>query len=244
MQSPRPSLASRARRAAARVIGALIVLNVALVLWIWVQGPLKLDLGKLPFGLGTPNPLTLLPALGIIWCLLEWRSWRSWFGLAPEHVFNFRGVHPLAWVVMPISAAMLGAQLQALPGHAMSTTDKVRKSARKGPAAMSINGANKHVGPLVRRLVQRQKSDPVVVWIDDLDRRGHTAAYYLYPRLMLMEPAERRFTLRQRMAGFGGTNPYFNPGPRSSMAAAQAFAKERGAEFVFVDRKGRMRPPR
>ena len=244
MRSERPYQPSRGRRVAAHVVAVLIALNSAVVLGMWLHGPLKIEAGALPFGLGVPNPLFVLPTLALVWCALSWPGWRSWFGLLPDNALNFRRVPFSAWLVIPFSVVLFVAQVRDLPGHAVSVTNKVRKAERKGPAGMSINGANKHVGPLVRRLVQRPASEPVVVWIDDLDRRGHTAAFYLYPRLMLMEPGVRRFTLRQRMTLLGGPNPYFKVGARSPMSKSIEFAQERAAEFVFVDREGGRRPPR
>jgi hypothetical protein len=242
MRSERPYQPSRGRRVAARASALRIALDLAIVLGMWLHGPLQLEAGSLPFGLSVPNSLFVLPGLAFVWCALSWRNWRSWLGLRPEHVMNWRRVPLSAWLVIPLSIALLSAQVRDLPEHAVSVTNKVRKAARKGPAGMSINGANKHAAPLVRRLVQRPSSDPVVVWIDDLDRRGHTAAFYLYPRLMLMEPDIRRFTLRQRMTLLGGANPYFRIGPGSSMLRSRQFAKERGAEFIFAGREGERQP--
>ncbi|MBW2361160.1 MAG: hypothetical protein JRG84_09685 [Deltaproteobacteria bacterium] len=205
MRSARQSRPSRGRRFAERLLAVLVALDAAFVVWIWLHGPFKLDVGRLPFGIEQANPLHVLPVLGLAWCALTWRNRRSWLGLAPEHTLHLRGVHPLAWLILPLSAALLGAQLLA---------------------------------PLVRGLVQRPSPEPVVVWIDDLDRRGHSAAFYLYPRLMLMEPAQRRWTLQQRMTVRGGPNPHFRIGHRPSEARSRAFAKERGAELVFAKRAG------
>ncbi len=238
MRSARQSRPSRGRRVAERLLAVLVALDAAFVVWIWLHGPFKLDVGRLPFGIDQTNPLHVLLVLGLAWCALTWRNRRSWLGLAPEHTLHLRGVHPLAWLILPLSAALLGAQLLAATEQVLPVTRKVRKSARIGPAKMSVNAANRHAGPLVRGLVQRPSPEPVVVWIDDLDRRGHSAAFYLYPRLMLMEPAQRRWTLQQRMTVRGGPNPHFRIGHRPSEARSRAFAKERGAELVFATREG------
>jgi hypothetical protein len=147
---------------------------------------------------------------------------------------GLRGVHPLAWLVIPLSGALFAAQLLTAIELGHRVPHKVRNSARIGPATMSVNMFNRHAGPLVQSLVQRDSPDPVVVWIEDLDRRGHTAAFYLYPRLLLMEPAQRRWTLQQRMTLLGGPNPYFRVGNRPSKALSEAFAAERGTELVVA----------
>lgn len=244
MRSAHQFHASRGRRITARLLGVLVGLNAALVLWIWLHGPFKLDIGMVPFGISQPNPLFVLPLLGLAWCTVAWRNWRGWLGLAPAHVLNLHGVHPLAWLVVPLSAALFGAQLLAVTEEVLRVASEVRKSARIGPATMSVNVNNRHAGPLVRSLVQRASPDPVVVWIDDRDRRGHTAAFYLYPRLMLMEPAQRRWTLQQRMTVLGGPNPHFRIGHRPAKALSEAFAAERGTELVSAGRPGRQQADR
>jgi hypothetical protein len=241
MRSVSQTPASAAVRIVAGLLAALTLADAALVLWIWLGGPFQVPVDALPFGMKPPNPLVLLPVLGLAWCLVRWRNWRSWLGLSTSHRLRLRGVHPLAWLIVPLSAAVLGAQLLAAIEQVVPVTSKVRKSARIGPANMSINVANRHAGPLVRRVAQRPSPDPVVVWIDDLDRRGHTAAFYTYPRLMLMEPTERRWSLQQRMTVRGGNNPLFGVGARPPRALSEAFASERGVEFVFAERRPSLR---
>lgn len=238
MRSERTRGSSRGRRIAARVFASLIALDLGILLGLWLHGPVLIEAGMLSLARKLPNPLFVLPGLVIVWLALSWRNWRSWLGLRPDHALRWRGVPLSAWLVVPLSVAVLVAQTRDLPEHVIDAVYKVRRSANKGPAGMSLSSSSKHVAPLVRRLVRREPFDPVVVWIEDRDRRGHTAAYYLYPRLMLMEPGSRRFSLKNAMAPRDRADPYFRLGPPPSMQRSREFAEQRGAEFIVAGRHG------
>ena len=135
MRSARQSRPSRGRRVAERLLAVLVALDAAL------RG---VDLAARPVqarrrqacrsGSSRRTRCTCSPLLGLAWCALTWRNRRSWLGLAPEHTLHLRGVHPLAWLILPLSAALLGAQLLAATEQVLPVTRKVRKSARIGPA--------------------------------------------------------------------------------------------------------------
>ena len=229
---------SRVTTLAAWLLGLLIVADGLLCLRIWLGGPLQLEARSLPAQLMPANPLYALPVLVLAWCGVRWRRWRGWLGLREGERLRLRRPKLLACIAMAASVALLGAQLRAVTWEVVSVPARVRKSARTGAGGTHVSGANRHAPPLVRTLVQRESAEPVVVWIEDLDVRGHTAAFYLYPRLLLMEPKLRRWSLRERMRIRGKPDPQFFVGPRPAKALSQAFADERGTQLVFASRPG------
>ena len=94
------------------------------------------------------------------------------------------------------------------------------------------NSANLHAAGVVELLARRGDPRPVVLRIDDSDPRGHTAAFYAYPRLILMEPAERRWGLRERMLRVVETDT--PRGDRPPLSASRDFAARRGAVLVIA----------
>lgn len=222
----------------ARAIALCVLAVAGFVVWIWLSGPLKLEASALPFPVPNVSPLTWLPALGAAWCVLRWRRLPALIGLRAGQRLRIRGVHPLAWPVMALSIALLGSQLWTITFEATTIPHKLRKTRRIGPAEMAVNAANRHAGPLVRTLVRREDPGPVVIWINDLDTRGHTVSFYLYPRLLLMEPRQRRWSLRSRMTGVGGYNPLWQVGLRPRLDRSEAFAEERGRPFIVAGREG------
>ncbi len=239
-----PSLARFVAEVLARAVAVAFVSLAGLSLWVWLLGPPKLDAQSLLFRLPRLNPFFLLPALALAWCALRWRRLPALLGLRPGRKLRVRGVHPLAWPVMALSVGLFAAHFHSALFEIGDVPRKVRKSRNTGPAGMAVSISNRHAGPLVRQLVAREDPDPVVIWIDDIDKRGHTASFYAYPRLLLMEPRQREWTLRDRMVGPGGPNRHFLVGIRPSRKRSREFAEERGRPLLFAKRPGARGGPR
>jgi len=94
------------------------------------------------------------------------------------------------------------------------------------------NSANLHTAGVVEILARSSDPRPVVLRLDDDDPRGHTAAFYAYPRLILMEPAERRWGLRERMLRVVETDT-----PRETrppLSASRDFTARRGGILLIA----------
>jgi hypothetical protein len=97
------------------------------------------------------------------------------------------------------------------------------------------NGAQTHLPVLITHVAARPSTQPLVLHIHGNDERGHLASYYAYPRLLMMAPALRRFSLRERMTYTGSADPLFAaPGEKPSFEDSQRFAESRGVTALEV----------
>jgi hypothetical protein len=107
-----------------------------------------------------------------------------------------------------------------------------RLSDPRSAGKILANNANLHTAGVVELLAGRTDPRPVVLRLDDSDPRGHTAAFYAYPRLILMEPAERRWGLRERMLRVVETET--PRAPRPPVSESRDFAARRGGVLVIA----------
>ena len=221
-------MSSRVRRFARLLVGLLFVLDVVLLAWVLPRGGgvLRLFGAKLSAH-DDENPWLLLFALGAAFALLgeggagpHWRSaLRHLRGIGLAGV---AGVALFAWLAYEqacLVARVDGELVQRMPERYET---------------IWANGANLSAGPLVELVSGRASNERVVVRLEDNDLRGHAASYYLYPRLLAMQPDERRWALRQRMRSFGNWDPEFELGPRPPLRGTRKFARQQGLPLVVA----------
>ena len=236
-------------RAALLVTLALLgALDVALIAWIATTGGGELELaGRRLSATSAENPLTLLAALALGFELAREHGGGPLRALLSRARAAFTGARPAtraALVLLGLALVTNLAQLTRLVDVFAESRALHRQRLEAGaPAGVRANPANGHAPYLVDHLVRREGPRATPVWIDDRDARGHTAAFWAYPRLFLMEPGERAASLAHRMAAHGEDDPAFELAPRPPRERSRAFAADRGAPLVVASPTGAAEEP-
>lgn len=218
----------------------LLGLDGALLVALWCGGPA----GLLVFGArllpgyvesALPLAVALLVTLGWLRlgsrrvALRAWVQWRR----------RWAPASPPRRLALLASLAMLAVALDDLVATPKDALRLRLVQAASSTPSLTHNRHNRHVPGLVAAVTARPDAGPLVVHLDDDDARGHEAAYYAYPRLLLMAPARRAWSLRARMDHLGLPDPAPPPSlPEPPLGVSRAFAHERGLPLLVWDRHG------
>lgn len=121
----------------------------------------------------------------------------------------------------------------------LAAPDGLRDARRAEPELLeglvSDHGMHDHLPALLAEITTVGSGAPVVVYIDGVDSRGHVASFYAFPRLLMMEPKRRVWTLREAMRWDFEKDPGFGPlGPPPPRASSLRYAARRGVDHVAV----------
>lgn len=148
---------------------------------------------------------------------------------------TFRAASPARKLAMLLSIWVAGVNVESV----LELKDDLEPPHRSDPRIAEkilANNANLHTGGVVELLAARSDPRPIVLRLDDKDPRAHTAAFYAYPRLMLMEPAERRWGLRERMLRVVETDTLRQPRP--PLSVSRDYAAQRAGVLVIASPEG------
>jgi hypothetical protein len=217
-----------------KVLPVLIVLDLAVLFWIVVFGGGQIVLyGMKHSATGAGNPIGILVFLLAALSLVK----HGRAGLVGRTVTRLvTHVRAASWRVrgaLALSVWVGVVHVQALI-NLNDTLEPPSKAPPEMAQAIQVNSANLYSIPLLDTLVRGAAVGPFVLRVHDMDPRGHEAAFYLYPRLLRMEPSERRWGLRDRMLHLGPTPPEVRARERPSLATSRAFARSSGQAFVIA----------
>jgi hypothetical protein len=207
-----------------KVLPVLMGLVATLLLWIIITGGGRTWLWGIRFSArGVGNPIAILVILATAWSLAQHgrtgivgrTALRLGSHLAAASWVERCGLGLCVWVGV--------VHVQALV-NLNDTLEPPSKAPPEAALAIQVNSANLHAFPLLDTLVRRTDVGPFVVRIHDMDPRGHEVGFYLYPRLLRMEPSERRWGLRDRMLHLELTPPEVRARERPTLTASRAFA--------------------
>jgi hypothetical protein len=212
----------------------LIAIDLAVLFWIVAFGGGEIVLyGMEHSATGARNPTTLLALLLAARSLAK----HGRAGLVGRGATRLVAhVRAASWPVrgaLALSVWVSVVHLQALVGL-KDTLEPPSKAPPEMAHAIQVNSANLHTLPLLDTVVRGAAVGPFVVRIHDMDPRGHEAGFYLYPRLLRMEPSERRWGLRDRMLHLGPTPPDERARERPGLATSRTFARRSGQPFVIA----------
>jgi hypothetical protein len=222
------------------ILWAALVADNLVLAGLWFGVPHGLDLSWMVDGLliepgwidvAVPLALALAVAVGVVHA-----GPRRLSALAVERARRHVGpAGPAARVRLAVAAFMTLAALDALLGAPVASLRlRVAQTASARPA-LTHNRDHHHVPALLDAVAARRDDAAVVVHVEDDDPRGHVASYYSYPRLLLMAPGRRAWTLRSRMDHLGVPDPTLPPAGRGpAVECSAAFARERGADLLVL----------
>jgi len=242
----RPSLR---RERWSRVLWVALALDLALATWILVTGGVKV---REPFHLsltGADRPIGLALALAVAAAWLDARLRARLAGLLAPIGARWRATGLARQAGMLACALTLffnGRAWLGVPDTARYQLDRAANVV--AATGLFTNGAQPHLERLMAEVARRESNGPLAIYICYDDRRGHLAAFYAYPRLLLMEPGLRAWSLQSRMDVPGVADPLFalpRPLPAlDELQASRAFALARRVPLLEVSETGpRLTPP-
>ena len=152
--------------------------------------------------------------------------------------------------LLALSRARLASRISALAGacvvigclgHAVAAVTEAGGWIIHGVSVPSVraDSSHRHLKPLVEAIVGRGDGGPFVVAIDDVNPRGHMAAYYCYPRVLLMSPARSYWSMTKRMTDGWKLDPsHAGTGATPRIDEDAAFARARGMPFLVASEEG------
>ncbi len=220
------------------VLWGLAAAAVAAAAWILATGGGDLELGDMRVSVRSaqrPLVAALVLAAAALWREPELGP-RARAG-ARSVALRLRSLSALRQLALALCGLAVLANASTWL-EAVDTTNDLRERARTlAQTRLFDNGSQPHLEELVRRVVTRASAAPAVVHVGSHDRRAQLAAFYCYPRLLLMEPSVRRWARRDRMqsAAFGA-DPRAQPhGPPPQAESSRRFAAERAAELIEIE---------
>jgi hypothetical protein len=234
-----PSETASARSPRGRVLVgmsriSLVVLALS-ILWTWWSAGHPSGLVSLPRGGGDFELRLLILGVGLVTLMLSERRQR--LALQRSLISARECWRESAWCQRAAIALLVVMACRSLDGYiaapkkGLLLKHRVATSAHPG---LFHNDANRHVPDLLEFVVSRASTSPVVVHIDDEDPRGHMASFYCYPRLLMMEPGFRRWTVRWRQFNLDVDVVESGPGSIPSTGASRSFAAALGLPWAEV----------
>jgi hypothetical protein len=222
------------------ILWAALVADGLVLAGLWFGVPHGLDLGWALDGLviepgwidvAVPLALGLAVAIGVVH--VGPRRLAAHVAERTRELLGAAG--PAGRVRLALAACMTLAALDTLLGAPVASLRlRVAQTASARPA-LTHNRDHHHVPALLDAVASRRDDAAVVVHVEDDDPRGHVASYYAYPRLLLMAPERRAWTLRSRMDRLGVPDPTLPPaGPGPGVERSAAFARERDADLLVL----------
>jgi len=220
----------------ALALAVALGLDGLLMAALWAGGPAGVTLGTLHVSPGWIDVLAPLFGMGAAALVLQHLGARATLArtLVAARV-RLSSASPLRRAqLLAATCLTLAALNSALAAPIEALRLRVFQASRTYPS-LTHNGDNAHLPALLGAVAARSNPDAVVVHLEDEDPRGHVAAYYAYPRLLLMAPARRAWSTRMRMDRLGVPDPVLPPtGPAPGLETSASFAAAQRAELLVL----------
>ena len=226
---------SRSPRAS-RILVAFDLLIAAVVLaglWIEYSGGFEYQIGQISLSAtSTRGPFRIAVGLAFL------RLWLTdaWGSRQIEQSLVALSFAPRASRVFALAAGLV---VIGCLGHGVEALGQGKSQILGGASAPRIraDSHHQHLTPLIQQIVGREGGGAIAVAIDDINPRGHLAAYYCYPRVLLMSLERARWCMTSRMTDARK----LGPGDRGSAAASALaddadWAQARGVRFFAASR--------
>jgi hypothetical protein len=216
-----------------RVVEVGLVLGSVITLWIVVGGGGAIELGGRTISIhGLRNPLRITLLCAVLRLLLSDAAGTRW--RLPRLSLRLAHAPPRLRLQVLGLVVALGCAWGSLL-RLGELVPKVRLSLQGAQSSVREDGWNMHLGPLVRWVTEENEHPEVALYVEDVNSRGHLAAFYCYPRLLRMHPAQQEWSLFERIANGGKRDPGFQTEVRKPDASAcVAWAHARALPLVIA----------